>query len=142
MTEDSTPSVKLHPIRVQLRRTKGWRKPPNTVVVARPSKWGNPWLIKAEGHCSTCSCGSMRFSVIHATDRSSMGTFETKDARIPGTGAAYWAMQGFRRHLWDSPDLLAAISELRGKNLACWCPLDQPCHADVLLDLANREVVY
>lgn len=39
-------------------------------------------------------------------------------------------------------DLLAAISELRGKNLACWCPLDQPCHADVLLDLANREVVY
>ncbi len=28
---------------------------------------------------------------------------------------------------------------LRGKNLACWCPLDQPCHADVLLDLANRK---
>lgn len=27
--------------------------------------------------------------------------------------------------------------ELRGKNLACWCPLDQPCHADVLLELAN-----
>lgn len=28
--------------------------------------------------------------------------------------------------------------ELAGKNLACWCPLDQPCHADVLLELANR----
>lgn len=28
---------------------------------------------------------------------------------------------------------------LRGKNLACWCPLDKPCHADVLLELANRE---
>jgi len=27
--------------------------------------------------------------------------------------------------------------ELRGKDLACWCPLDQPCHADVLLELAN-----
>lgn len=27
--------------------------------------------------------------------------------------------------------------ELRGKDLACWCPLDQPCHADVLLKLAN-----
>jgi hypothetical protein len=27
--------------------------------------------------------------------------------------------------------------ELRGKNLACWCPLDKPCHADVLLDMAN-----
>ena len=32
------------------------------------------------------------------------------------------------------PDTLA---ELRGKNLACWCALDQPCHADVLLELAN-----
>ena len=29
------------------------------------------------------------------------------------------------------------LPELRGKNLACWCPLDQPCHADVLLELAN-----
>jgi Domain of unknown function (DUF4326) len=28
--------------------------------------------------------------------------------------------------------------ELKGKNLACWCPLDQPCHADILLELANR----
>lgn len=26
---------------------------------------------------------------------------------------------------------------LRGKNLACWCPLDQPCHADILLKIAN-----
>ena len=30
-----------------------------------------------------------------------------------------------------------ARRDLRGKNLACWCPLDQPCHADVLLELAN-----
>lgn len=28
--------------------------------------------------------------------------------------------------------------DLRGKNLACWCALDKPCHADVLLELANR----
>ncbi len=32
---------------------------------------------------------------------------------------------------------IAVIEELAGKNLACWCPLDQPCHADVLLKLAN-----
>lgn len=31
------------------------------------------------------------------------------------------------------------LGELRGKNLACWCRLDQPCHADVLLELANAE---
>ena len=29
------------------------------------------------------------------------------------------------------------LSELRGKDLVCWCPLDEPCHADVLLEWAN-----
>lgn len=36
--------------------------------------------------------------------------------------------------------LLANLSELRGKNLACWCRLDQPCHADVLLEKANTDI--
>ena len=31
------------------------------------------------------------------------------------------------------------VRELRGKDLACWCSLDQPCHADVLLELANKD---
>ena len=30
-----------------------------------------------------------------------------------------------------------AAEELKGKNLACWCPLDGPCHADVLVRIAN-----
>ena len=34
------------PTRIQLRRTKGWRLPPNTVVVSRPSRWGNPFLLR------------------------------------------------------------------------------------------------
>lgn len=33
---------------------------------------------------------------------------------------------------------LEAQKELRGVNLACWCRLDQPCHADILLELANK----
>ena len=37
----------------------------------------------------------------------------------------------------NGADMLNAIKALRGKDLACWCPLDQPCHADVLLELAN-----
>lgn len=40
--------------------------------------------------------------------------------------------QGGRRLLSDLP-------ELRGKNLACFCPLDQACHAEVLLHLANGK---
>lgn len=30
------------------------------------------------------------------------------------------------------------IKELKGKNLACFCPLDKPCHADILLEIANK----
>jgi hypothetical protein len=32
---------------------------------------------------------------------------------------------------------MRAKAELRGKNLACWCKVDAPCHADVLLSVSN-----
>lgn len=32
------------------------------------------------------------------------------------------------------------INELCGKDLACWCALDKPCHADVLLEFANKQI--
>ena len=38
-----------------------------------------------------------------------------------------------------SQAVLNNISELHGKNLACWCSLDGPCHADILLKLANAD---
>jgi hypothetical protein len=42
----------------------------------------------------------------------------------------------YRAYLLSQPGLMAALPELRGKDLVCWCaPL--PCHADVLLELAN-----
>ena len=85
------------PIRVQLRRTKGWRMPPNTVSVARPGKWGNPYRVGPE---QTAASAVEAFRVLHV-------------GKLP-------------------------VAELRGKNLACFCPLDQPCHADVLLELANQ----
>lgn len=100
------------PIRVQLSRRKGWKMPPNTVGVARPGKWGN-WHRIGKPY----------------------------DARpIPHT--ADEAVVEFRADLItmmrDDPVLFRTwIAPLRGKNLACWCPLDQPCHADVLLEIAN-----
>ena len=55
------------------------------------------------------------------------------------------AVRNYREHFWrdskgwhfDAGPL--DILQLRGKDLACWCPLDQPCHADVLLEIANSE---
>jgi hypothetical protein len=57
----------------------------------------------------------------------------------PGVPDAAQAVRRFRLDLLlrlsRNPDLLES---LRGKNLACWCKPQTPCHADVLLDLANR----
>ncbi len=73
--------------------------PPNTVSVARPSRWGNPYKIEPNG-----------FSLSEAV-------------------ALY--------REWVTPHAAVVRDELHGKNLACYCPLDRACHADVLLDLAN-----
>ena len=85
--------------RIQLRRTKGWRKPPGAVVVARPSRWGNPFRV--------------------GPDRTSAE-----------------AVALYRQWIEGRADEVRA--DLAGRDLCCWCPPEQPCHADVLLELANR----
>ena len=48
------------------------------------------------------------------------------------------AVRAYRKWLRGNPELRrAARAELAGKNLACWCPLEGPCHADVLLELMS-----
>lgn len=98
-----------HPIRVQLRRTKGWKMPPNTVSVARPTVFGNHYRVGDSG-IPDAEVAVYRFR---------LWLTETEGGRRAAESV---------RHL------------LRGKNLACWCPLDKPCHADVLLAMANTEV--
>jgi hypothetical protein len=99
------------PKRVQLRREKGWRKPEGAVVVARPSVWGNVWRVG---------------------DPSPWGNREP-------LGRA-GAVQVYR-YMTDGNEIFARMAreELAGRDLACWCPLDQPCHADVLLEIANGD---
>lgn len=109
------------PKRIQLRRTKGWRKPEGAVVVARPSKWGNPYRVERDG-----------FYWSARTDTSIIGTFDSKES------ARYWAVQAYRAWWGERPVSSESIrAELAGRDLACWCPLDSPCHADVLLEIAN-----
>lgn len=111
------------PARIQLSRAKGWRMPPNTVSVARPGPFGNPFTV-----------ADLRDSGYRCSD----------------TEAAAVCVMAFRRWLagdtryWMGPEsararatILARLPELRGKNLACWCKLGEPCHAEILLELAN-----
>jgi len=107
----------IKPVRIQRKRTKGFDLQAasravnglDCVYVGRPTKYGNP----------------------HAHDGS--------------TESRMVAAQKFYDDFDDnqqSEKIKAAIKdikkELRGKNLACWCPLDEDCHADVLLEIANE----
>lgn len=105
------------PQRIQRKRTKGWRMPPNTVCVTRPSRWGNPWRVDDYP--------------MPIVDRDAVGKICVQAFRAWLLGEPHWAHGG---ELPPVPDL----TPLRGKNLACFCPLDRGCHADVLLELANR----
>ena len=96
------------PARVQRKRVKGWRMPDNTVYVGRPTKWGNPFAVDR-------ACGI-------DTHEDAVEAFETM--LVEGLPEDYPLAGEIRR-------------ELRGKNLACWCPLGRKCHADRLLEIAN-----
>lgn len=119
--------------RIQRQRTKGWRMPDGVVYVGRPSKWGNQWRI-VPVRDAYFPFGDAA-DVIHETNRTSVGRFERR-TRSPQTGAPFWASVAYRSDL--TQERIAEIrTELAGRDLACWCPLDQPCHADVLLEIAN-----
>lgn len=126
------------PQRVQLRRTKGWRLPANTVVVARPSIYGNPFRVFEEPTKPTT--WTVHYVPNPRIDIGAGGwvdEFDTKAEAVACAVESYrgWATDGRNHYL--RVQYFIDENKLRGKNLACWCPLDQPCHADVILELAN-----
>ncbi len=57
-----------------------------------------------------------------------------------GDGGQSWraaAVEAFRLDNHRRP--ASDFAELRGRTLVCWCPLNEPCHADVLLEIANAQ---
>ena len=101
------------PVRIQRMRTKGWRMPANTIYVGRPTEYGNQFVIGVDGDAECCTESFRRLVEALTSD----------------------AFMGSRLHsLWRS-----RLRYIHGKNLACWCRLDQPCHADILLNLANQR---
>lgn len=110
------------PIRIQLSRKLGWRMPANTVKVDRSTKWGNPFPIGSEYPTAAAAVQRFRAAVIGPV--------------LDGKQCAPNAHQ----ESYIGKIIGSAGQELAGKNLACWCPLDQPCHADVLLKLANERL--
>ena len=107
------------PSRIQLSRKKGFRLPRDAVSVARPGRWGNPFKVG---------------------DKPPFGS-------TPMT--AEQAVKEYKRYLDANPQIVARVKrELRGRSLACWCPLTNPdgtpnphCHAELLLTISNYQIV-
>ena len=112
--------------RIQRKRIKGWKMPDNAVYVGRPSKWGNPFRI---GYYNNFP---ILILALIAKDSDEIHELRkgiyVKDKRA----AVYWFE---RLHGVFDKDY---FKELRGKDLACWCNINDPCHADILLKLANK----
>lgn len=102
----------MQPKRMQLSRRKGWRLPFCAMKVDRSTRYGNPFVVTDE---RTADEAVSAFRIWLTTANVHAGLQVEKEK------------------------LLAALPKLRGKDLACWCKLDKPCHADVLLELANAD---
>jgi hypothetical protein len=135
------------PVRIQLRRTRGWRMPADAKSVARPHKWGNPYRVILDQMRPNGDIGEDNMPVM-------MGPWLCK---LPGDRIEGWwfptkaeaqqkAVDLYRNAITTSSApgwaILrdAVLDDLRWKNLACWCGADEPCHADVLIELANRRI--
>ncbi len=109
------------PKRIQRRRTKGWRMSEGAVYVGRPTRWGNPFRVGQWVR----PLGGLPVEIKDAA--LALGLFRA-NALDPMGGVVF--RENVRKHL-------------RGKDLACWCKITSggeyiPCHADVLLEIANR----
>lgn len=120
------------PTYIQRKRTKGFKMPPNTIYVGRPTKWGNPYCLVP----SIISKNKTRVDIIQK--------FKTTHINIafalPKAEATHRAINLYELYILRTiKHGNLNLSELKGKNLACFCPPGQPCHAHILLKLANQK---
>lgn len=121
-------------MRIQRRRSLGWRLPEGALVVTRPTKWGNPFRVGA-----TIGRDDELAPYLHIPG----GWGQLVSVRILD---AQTAVDAYFEWIVNQPALCLSVrDELAGHDLACWCPLTYrdgspyPCHADLLLHLANED---
>lgn len=113
------------PKRVQRSRAKGWRMPVTAINVTRPGKWGNPYTVATFG---------LPLALL-LYRRSVSGYWSPGEIPDELIDEAYRIHTAWRKKFYTLED----TRNLRGWDLACWCALDKPCHADILLELANHD---
>ena len=116
----------MKPVRIQRKRTAGYNMQAasrainglDCIYVGRPTRWGNPFFIGVDGDATVCvrRYADMLTPYHHHGKNSSLENLLLSIANLEDIQNA-----------------------LRGKNLSCFCLLGSPCHADVLLSIANEE---
>ncbi len=143
MNDSSAEGSAPLPYRVQRRRSPGWKMPANTVYVGRPTVLGNyhpgsrwdddEWVLGRFHSHRECSVACYRHWLLG-----------TPEFMTWWRGTLWGCTQGMVGDPMRKA-ALAKIPSLRGKNLACWCPLPtrpyepDECHAAVLLEIANAS---
>ena len=125
------------PIRIQRKRTKGWRAADAAtnglpvVSVTRPGPWGNPFTVDEEreglllaGHKPGVELDKKAHSLAVRKHREML--------RDPHSHSVTSDVR--QRFIW----MREHLHELRGKNLSCYCSLDGECHRDTLIALSNE----
>lgn len=102
--------------RYQLSRKRGAKLPDGVVNCARPGKYGNMWKVGDK-------------------------ILPRGEWRLTREEAVELFRGDLQEDLSNNGPWVERLRFLRGKDLACWCPLDAACHVDVLLELANAEDV-
>lgn len=137
------------PKRIQRRRTKGWRMPEGAVYVGRPTKWGNPFDFRRSEYCWAAlsfGCRADRVGRQEASVRAFRDWIDPPHGRRTLKMEQQPKLANDRGEVALGPLIKAGEAPsrediraaLRGKNLACFCKPGAPCHADVLLEVANR----
>lgn len=134
------------PHRIQRQQTKGWRLPRNSVFVGGGSAWASPFKVGVTQVRMPALDGSP-WELEARTRKVSGQQHPYFHPVVPGQKMrTTWHQVEFAtaeqcvelyRHMISMTDLRVLRTELAGKNFVCWCPTGHPCHADILLELAN-----
>lgn len=128
------------PVPIRLSRARGYRKPEGAAVVTRPGPFGNPFKLLPPADAAD---KSWRIAFAGSGPNRPDWATEVETGRhaseVEAAGAAVAACRRWLLEPAQAKLLERGRRELRGKDLACWCPLDQPCHRDVWLELANTD---
>lgn len=122
------------PVRIQRKRVKGWRAPEGAVYVGRGSIFGNPVVCTPHGcELKPCECCEPYRCCVKVFREYLTSGIEGRDSYTGSFVIMLDSAGGYPRR----NEMVRRLPELRGRDLMCWCSLDKPCHADVLLELAN-----